>query len=357
MRGEKKLFLKRRSIRLHLRSLRSMRKRKARRRLSLYRSRECQIRINERREQKSRFSHYHWVKAPRILSIRENTEDSLAFIKEIDNAFSSNKPVFINIERVSEISQDTIVIMLSILIKFRSRGLPFNGNFPVDTLAREILTKSGFFKHLYKKRVSPQETYSISGTICTHAAKVVDSGLSARIIETASECLWKEQRRCPGVQRTFIELMQNTNNHASLTEEGAYHWWATMYPDPIDDKVSFAFIDYGVGIITSLQQKKKGKFSGMMDTIIQALGLKDNSDIIKALLDGKIHKNYSSKYNRGKGLPGVYASFQRKDISKLFIMTNNVKVDAENDDFICTKGELSGTFVYWELNKSTNNIK
>jgi hypothetical protein len=51
--------------------------------------------------------------------------------------------------------------------------------------------------------------------------RTVDSELGEDIIKSASTTVWKERRRCPGVQRTLIELMQKhySSDKAELLEK------------------------------------------------------------------------------------------------------------------------------------------
>lgn len=58
----------------------------------------------------------------------------------------------------------------------------------------------------------------MNSSIYTHAQLAVAPDIADLLIKQASKTIWGEPRRCPGVQRTFIELMHNTNNHASTGE-------------------------------------------------------------------------------------------------------------------------------------------
>jgi hypothetical protein len=192
--------------------------------------------------------------------------------------------------------------------------------------------------------------------ICTHANKKVDAKLSDEIIQRASKFIWQEERRCTGLQRVFIELMQNTNNHASLTKAGEHHWWATVYYSKEDKKVCFAFIDYGVGILESLAKKEEGqKFWGILPTIKKMFNPNSNADLLKLLLNGEVHK--AANYYRGKGLPGIFDACKNNKISNLVIISNDAIADYANNKYESLSNKLSGTFVYWELNADNDNKK
>ncbi len=256
-------------------------------------------------------------------------------------------------EDVEEIEYDAIVLMLSILIRFKSKGIKFNGNYPLNREADRILRESGFIKNLFRS-FQDSDRYQIledrTNSIHTHAWKNVDSDLSADLIEKASETVWGTKKRCQGVQRALIELMQNTNNHAAVDAEGEKHWWLSVNHVKRENKVTFSFVDYGVGVFESLGKKPKGnKFYGAISKMISAFNLTGNPHLLELILRGDLHKTVTGKHYRGKGLPGINDALKRGSFSNLFIISNNVFADVSNNDFKQLKTNFSGTFVYWEL--------
>ena len=137
-----------------------------------------------------------------------------SFINKLREKFYSQKAVFVILENVEVIEYDAIVVLLSIIIRFKSQKIQFNGDFPKDELARDILIESGFFDYLYY-RISEKDRYDMGAKskISTHAWKKVDSLLTSGIISHASETIWGGEKRCTGVQKCFIELMHNDENH------------------------------------------------------------------------------------------------------------------------------------------------
>lgn len=356
--GHKKRILKRLAEKSFRRKLCSKFKKKQRNKKLLG--------VNEQQREEKNFKHkietqfvgYKRIKAPVIFSLIDNTEESLAFIAEIEDCFKKKKKVFVNLEKVEIIAHGAIVAMLSILVKFKENKIDFNGNFPKNKQTEAKLRKSGFFKYLYKKDFKEQDEYFFENEICTHAKKTVDSQLSDDIIKRTSKLIWKEERRCTGLQRVFLELMQNTNNHASNTSKGEYHWWATTYYSKEENKVCFAFIDYGVGILKSLESNKKGhKFFGIIPKLKKAFNPTTNADVLKLLLNGEVHKTATGDYFRGKGLPGIFSACKNNKISNLVIISNDAIADYAQNKYESLNNKLSGTFVYWELNADNVNIK
>lgn len=343
--------------RLFQRKIQSKKKKKLRNKGMLGISREVRFKNHIREDNSKQWVGYRIIRAPKVFSLLENTEGLLSFINDVDACFHKKKKVFISMRDTILISYDAIVVLLSKLIQFKTSKIDFNGDFPRDVKSRWVLNNSGFFEYLYQD-IDSQDAYTFDKKIYTHANKNVNSLLSSKIIEEASEKLWHEKRRCPGLQRVFIELMQNTNNHASYHKKGDKYWWASIVHNKQENKVCFSFIDYGVGILDSLKNKESGKFARIITAINGVFQPNNNAEILKLLLEGKIHELIKEQaYNRGKGLPGIMKAWRTNKISNLIIITNDVYADIAKDEYRLISNHLSGTFVYWELNSKNNSIK
>src|SRR5665648_94113 len=346
----RKLVIKRLAEKSWKRKLRSKYKKRQRNKLFSGVNLEKRKEINRSELVKQQLSHYKRIKAPTHFSLTQNTEETLSFIGEIENCFKHKQKVFVDVSHVEKIANGAIVVLLSILVNFKSNDIDFNGNFPKNSKVLKDLKDSGFFKYLYKN-IDKQESYSFENGICTHANKKASSELSEKIIRKASLHIWGEERRCTGVQRVFLELMQNTNNHASINKQGEKYWWATISPSSDEKKVTFSFIDYGVGIFESLSNKPEdNKFFDAINKVKNVFKFTSNAELLKLLLNGDVHKTVTGKYYRGKGLPGVFNACRNNKISNLIIISNDAIADYSNDTYKSLNNRLSGTFVCWELN-------
>lgn len=301
------------------------------------------------------FSSYKRIKAPECLSMVENPDGTLAFIGELEKSLERNEKVFVVLKHINKIAGGAIVVLLSIMIKFKNKGVAFNGDHPKNAIARQNLSNSGFFERLY---LQDGDAYSIRGRsgIFTHADKVVDSKLSDELIYKVSELIWGKPYRCTGVQQVYIELMQNTNNHASLHGPNEHHWYTTVTYNQEKNKACFSFIDYGVGIIESINKNEKGKFWKALSKIMNLLKPRNNGDFLRLLLDGSIHKTATGHYYRGKGLPGIYKAFHDNKISNLVVITNDAFADCARNAYKTLTNRFEGTYVYWELNSNNNKL-
>lgn len=297
------------------------------------------------------------VPAPVKFDFVDNTEEVSRFISILSDCFEKKKPVFVDLSAVEQISYDAISVMLSAVVRFKAKKIRFNGNVPHSQTARAELENSGFFDLLYKEKFGDNDRYKLAskGGINTHAMRTVDSTLGEKLIESASELVWGEKRRCTGVQRVLIELMQNTNNHASKAGEKDKHWWVSIKHDSQNSRAIFSFVDYGVGVFESLESKDSTSLFKKAFLFIRNLKNGNNAEILKSIFEGELHKTASGKYYRGKGLPGVFRSFKRNRISNLCMITNNVRYSSMDDSFSILQNSFSGTFFSWELNQNNES--
>jgi hypothetical protein len=284
--------------------------------------------IKERNRLKIKYIDFEHVVAPKIFSFIKNTNEVVKFIDSLKKQYDLKKKVFVVLEKVEQIDYSAIVVLLSIMVKFKVNNIDFNGNMPTNIESNKIVKESGFLDNLYKK-FDDKESYEIptiaSNGIHTHASKKVDSVLSSNIITSAAKYIWGEPRRCQGVQRALIELMQNTNNHAEIDKTGEKHWWLSVHHNKKHKLVAFSFVDFGVGIFTNLQNKtSQSQLFGALEKLYSKFKYGDNSQLIKLILDGELHRTVTGKYYRGKGLPGIAEVMKRNQISNLHIITNNV---------------------------------
>jgi hypothetical protein len=305
--------------------------------------------------QKYKHSKYNIAAVPSNFSILSNPEQVIKFIKNLKRHFVARRPVFVDMKRVKLIDYSSIVVLLSIMIRFKSERIDFDGDFPTDKTANDIFMESGFFKILFQGRVANTDRYDIGGSnsIHTHAWKNVDPTIGPIIMKQVSLNILGHAAVYKGLQRTLIELMQNSFNHAEPTKEGEKHWWLSVNIDKKNNKASFSFVDYGVGIFESLNAKDNTSKWFNWQSLIALLKPENNADILKLILDGKLHKTVTGQDFRGKGLPGIKQAMDRNLISKLFIISNDVFANVSENIYLTLSNNFEGTFVYWEINAST----
>lgn len=304
-------------------------------------------------------SNYTKITAPKHFSFVEKPEETIKFINKLEKLYLNKSSVFVYLKDITYLDYSAVTILVSVMFSFKTRNIKFNGNFPKNGYLAKLLINSDFFKYL-NKPIGQKIEYALGkeNQIFTRANKEVNSELGYLVMAEASTTIWGQKRTCKGLQRTLLELMQNTNNHADINKKGEKHWWLSVNHDKQNKKVSFIFIDYGVGIFESLKHKPNdNKWFGWFEKIKNRLIHGDNDEIFKLLLEGQMHLTVTGQHFRGKGLPGIREVLSRNQISNLRVISNNVFADVDNNKYAKLKEEFSGTFVTWELNENNINIK
>ncbi|MCC5836003.1 MAG: hypothetical protein JJU20_14850 [Opitutales bacterium] len=297
------------------------------------------------------------VYAPVNFDFMANTDEVSSFIETLNKYLEQRKPVFVELRQVQRVSYDALTVLLSVVVRFKAKKIRFNGSMPSSATANNALRESGFFKLLFEK-FDDTDRYELAtkSSINTHAKRTVDAELGERLIVSASRTVWECQKRCTGLQRVLIELMQNTNNHASPKGKKEKLWWISVKHDPAAKKVYFFFVDYGVGIFTSLDRKDSdNKFFHSYNRLRRKFQFGKNTKILEAIFKGELHQTSSDKYYRGKGLPGVYKAFEANQISNLSLITNDTIFNGQSRSYNSLKTPFQGTFYSWELSEENEN--
>jgi len=296
------------------------------------------------------------IEAPTELSMAEGTRQTLAFFAKVARNLQRRRPTLVSLSRVRRFDYDAIVVLLSIMIEFKRESIPFNGSHPTDRDVDQTLIRSGFFDTLYGK-VAHQDDYSVGdeNKIHTNGRLRVEPLLSARILEFAAKTIWNGTRRIQGAQTALLELMQNTNNHAAREGQGEQHWWLSVNHHRGRRSVAFVFVDFGIGVLESLDQKRPGeKFYSWRVLLERLVPRRDNAEFLKAILDGHLHRTVTGMPYRGKGLPGIARCCDRGWFSNLLIVTNDVYANVTAGEYRLLKQPFGGTMISWTIDQ--NNL-
>ena len=318
------------------------------------------LRIPSLKDLQHKFLGFQFILAPQNFSLIENAKKMLEFLDRLNKCFENKQKVLVRLENLQRMTTDAIVVLLSSMVRFRSAGIEFNGTYPADRNISQILINSGFFKYLYSAFERGKEDYEfnkISSRIYTHGNKTVSSSLADELIKNASQSLWGTPRRCQGAQKTLVELMHNTFDHASINK-GEKHWWLSVEHVKRKNEVVFSFIDFGMGIYRSLENKPKT--DPLRDAWEHLKHLnpfaRSQVELIKLILEGQLHKSQSGDYYRGKGLAKIYELQQTNKISSLCIISNNSYINVAENDYHYLNKEFQGTFISFKINQNTISL-
>lgn len=307
---------------------------------------------------RSRHRNYKTIRAPENFSFLISSEKTIEFIIKIEQCFENRTKVFVDLEKVVELDNSAITVLLSVMNLFKSKSIGFNGNYPLQEEAAVKLFNSGFFKSLYSHDRRLTYTFGKNNQFFTQENKKVVAKLGLPLVLEVSRTVFGEKRLLKGLQRVLLELMQNTNNHAVIGSKGQKNWWLSVNHDRKNRKVSFSFVDYGVGVFESLRSKTaESKWYGTFEKIKNRLKYGTNEEVLRLLLEGELHLTVTGHHYRGKGIPGIKQVQDRNQISNLHVVTNNAYADVANGKYLKLRNEFSGTFVYWEIGTTNNSTE
>ncbi len=300
----------------------------------------------------ARYRDYERKNAPEDFSIIGNPESVISFCNLLRTAYHKRKKVFVNLEKVTNVTNESLGLLVSNMMLFQQSNLGFNGNLPRDEKSRSTVFLSGFLQTLYKKHRNYVQ--SINSAIYTHSTLKPDSDLVAALMDSSSEFLWGKRYNCDGLYNALIELMLNTYEHADDIE-GRQKWWVTMTKDKENDKVTFSFIDYGRGIINTLRSAQNQRFHNLVERILSKIGNVGNGDalLLKEVLEGALVLSEKDGSQYGNGLNSIYRDLKDNLLDNVIIITNSVFADVKNNDYRMMRVPFYGTFVSLEINKNT----
>lgn len=302
------------------------------------------------------FPGYKHVFAPRCFSLVENRDEVLVFLDKLRNCLDRKKKTLVRLDDVQQMPTDAILVLLSIMVQFKTARVLFNGTKPRDVDCSNKLAASGFFEHLYRNTSALKDRYvfrKMKNSLYTHGQKTVASELADQLVKFGSETVWNEPRRCQGIQKTLLELMHNTYDHAGQAK-GDKHWWLSVEHNEMEHEVTFSFIDFGVGIFRSLENKGPHEpLYGAWQRIIKNFPFATSQiDKLKLILEGKVQLTQYNEYYRGKGLAKIYNHYSSNRIASLCIISNYAYFNADNQMYATLNKEFLGTFISFKIKQN-----
>lgn len=319
--------------------------------------RNCRLNLHRKKKvkryfEKHRFRHFKTRNAPDDFSIIDNSEKVIAFINNLRKDYHNKNKVFVNMESVIKVTNESLCLLLSNMMLFRDCRIDFNGNFPYDKRACKIVMESGFLETLYNRR-GRNSINKVNSPIYTHSAYKSNADVADAIILSCSKFLWNQECNCSGVYNAFIELMTNTLEHADEIE-GTQKWWVTATKDDENEKVTFSFVDYGRGIIKTLTHANQKRYKGIVEKLL-AKWTGDEAMLLKEVMEGALTLSEKEGSHYGNGLNSIYQDMEDGQLSNVIIISNNVFADVTNGKYHRMKESFPGTFICWEINKETKH--
>lgn len=305
------------------------------------------------RNEKIRRSYDVSISCPEIFSLLHNKEEFIRFINKLEGASHRFKSVYFDMIKIKQIDFSGITCLISILLTYKKQNINFEGSLPIVTECRNFLLRSDFFSQIANLTFHPHQDLNVelrnkTANFITKGSKKVSPDIAGDANIMVSKRLFdSEEYVNDGLQVILLELMANTNNHASNTQ-GQEHWFLSVQLDD-DDVVRFTFVDYGVGIFKSLETKEL--YSKLKHFFTS------NHNCLKQMLQGLYHIKSSTGLNyRGKGIPSLKTACDRNHIGNLVIISNDAYGDVQNSIFAPNTNNFNGTFLSWEVTKKNEFI-
>lgn len=294
-------------------------------------------RKNKKNKSKSSFKRklIH-IDAPVYFSLINNTEETQIFFSLIFESLNK-KEFFINLKPIMNLTIETVLYLVTIMAN--TRDCIIHGNTPDNLEMKKILLDSGFYKYV-NSTYCHNETGSF---VSIKTGTLVQSEIVGEVIHFVREKLsLKNKKLTRDIYTTIMELMINVKEHASRNKK-LQEWWLVAYYNEGKKCVSFAMVDRGRGIPTTIKKKFRDLFS-----------LSDTQLIISTLL-GEQRSETALPY-RGKGLPKIYEYVLDNKVKNLYIISNNGFFSSENiKENFDLKKSFSGTLVSWDFIPEVNN--
>lgn len=278
---------------------------------------------------------------PNSFSIIDNPEETIAFLEEYERQGARNN-IRLDLDGVSHLTIDAVTALGAHVQRLQNYNTYTSGTLPKDLTCLTILVQSGFFEHVRHRQPLP---VADRGKMAHQQSKRVEVKLAQQLIHRVTQALFGKSKPCQPAYRAMIECMSNTYDHAARSRLESEKWWATAFADTRRKFACFTFLDTGVGIFKSV---KLGTIKSAYRLAGKLLGINDDSDILRDILQGKVESSTGLRY-RGKGLPSMHDALVAGRLQSLVVVSNSVYANVKLGDFRTLNHQFRGTLLYWEV--------
>lgn len=279
--------------------------------------------------------------APVNFSFIENTQEVLTYFNQLTEFVNEGQPVNLNIKDITNLTPDTIILVIAKLKEKRSKGIILSGNAPDQPDLHKMFLESGLYNFVRSKGTKTvaennklwrhSTNNQVRGEMAGHAIEVCKKQFAIKGINYNTDNLYN----------LLVEAMSNTINHAN-DKKFQTNWWLYYYIDESNKVIKYSFIDLGIGIFKSAS----------FDTYRNVMNLffRGNRLLVKPFLEGKI---ISSRENdneiSGKGVKQIIGCANLSEFVKFIIITNDIKIDVKTKESEDLSINFDGTLIYFEI--------
>ena len=301
------------------------------------------------------------LSVPEELDIFNNTEETLQFfwgMLRITGCVNFKGIFILDFKNVKKLSIDAIMYMLVLVIKNKNSNIEFAVTKPKNSKCKRLFLKCGIGKFLqhkgdFKEDFNDYFSIVFGNTVDVEKAKSMSDFCHSKLGVKSNEFKF--------IYKIFIELMNNTVQHAYIAEKAKSQKMWFVFIEDTESRLKFTFLDTGVGIPSTVQ--KHEDWSELWNTQNDLKNLIEGNDsrFIFSALSGDVRRSATGDLNRGRGLPEIYGYFKNdkftsnlkiisgKGICKFYDSQREVPILNDLDS------NLLGTLFYWEIDKKYLN--
>ena len=297
---------------------------------------------------------------PDIFSIVSNPDTTITFLNKVIRSVEGVRNLqrqhrnnyirtfLIDMSNTKYISSDALMFLLTIIQNTRGKKiLPIDwiGNFPKEPDVREFLKRSGYLNYMKTSAeniIQVDDNIQIkSGTGYNYIENDQNKDIRQEIIDFSCQKLNKDKKDINYLMTMLTEMITNIIDHAYQKQGLFKHQWYIFVDNNID-KITYTFMDNGLGIPTTIRKS-------IIEKIIETINAEAEYKYIETALSGVHKRSETGKRERGNGLPSIYEQYLNKKIEN-FVIISNKAYYSENKKYDLKEG-LNGTVFYWEIKK------
>lgn len=282
-------------------------------------------------------------KAPESFTMASHSEFVINYVNNIYRTIQDRDNrcrIFLDVDDVQTTDNGAVGILLALINALSQKDIHTFGNLPSTEESRKIFEKSGFLGHV--KLLQGKKSKTTDNFIVQKGKDKTNASAIGREVRKIIKHLTGEESSYKPLYSLIGEMVSNSIEHANKKQKDK-NWLLSIHYET--NKVVIMVTDIGKGIMMTLKKKIRQK---VQDTFIS------NVDTLLNLFSGK-YQSSTFENNRNKGLPLIKECSDNNFISNLYVITNNVFLDFNNNNSHEMSSNFKGTFYSWEVTK--NNIE
>lgn len=306
---------------------------------------------NPTRKSKSQDKFPITVISPVDLRMMVNTDECVKLVNRIKDVSNYGKQgnyryLRLSFSKVISIDYSMISVLIAIVGELKNINIHTHIDSKINADIRKYMIESGLFKDFLDEKGKPFYAAKTSSHIFFEKGTGILKREELIKMVTIAQDIHLHLLNTKGYCRRLITILKEVCGNAIEWSGPKKQWLLGIKFE--SDRVIVTITDLGSGILSTLNSKYSDIFKKLK---------KEDDGILIGAFDKK-YGSKSQKANRNKGLPCVRISHEEKKISALRVLTNNVKLDFDNNSKNKVLSEFSnfyGTQYRFEITSENLN--